>query len=239
MGYKTIAKQLGEKVTTVGAIICKCKKHNITVNLPRTGAPCNTSHSRVSMIMRTVRNQPRTTREDLVNDLKAAGTIVTKKTIGNTLRRERLKSCSTRKVPRLKKAHVQARLKFANDSEENWVKVLWSDETKIQLFGINSTRCVWRKRNAEHHPHCQTRRWKHYALGCFSAKRTGQTAPHQRDGGRGHVPSGPGHWSQPGHWKWLVDGYSSMTMTQNSGVKNIWSPADFVCLPTDKEIISL
>ncbi len=84
------------------------------------------------MIMRTVRNQPRTTQEDLVNDLKAAGTIVTKKTIGNTLRREGLKSCSACKVPLLKKAHVQSRLKFANDSEENWVKVLWSDETKIR-----------------------------------------------------------------------------------------------------------
>ncbi len=33
MGYKTIAKQLGEKVTTVGAIIRKWKKHKITVNL--------------------------------------------------------------------------------------------------------------------------------------------------------------------------------------------------------------
>ncbi len=96
------------------------------------------------MIMRTVRNHPRTTREDLVNDLKAAGTIVTKKTIGNILRREGLKSCRARKVPLLKKAHVQARLKFANDSEEKWVKVLWSDETKLQLFGINATR-VFRK----------------------------------------------------------------------------------------------
>ncbi len=36
------------------------------------------------------------------------------------------------------------------------------------------------------------------------------TAPHQRDDGRGHVPSGPGHW------KWVVEGYSSMTMTQNT-----------------------
>ncbi len=124
MGYKTIAKQLGEKVTTVGAIIRKWKKHKITVNLPRSGAPCKISPRGVSMIMRTVRNQPRTTREDLVNDLKAAGTIVTKKTIG-----EGLKSCSAPKAPLLKKAHVQARLKFANDSEENWVKVLWSDET--------------------------------------------------------------------------------------------------------------
>ncbi len=103
-----------------------------------------------------VRNQPRTTREDLVNDLKAAGTIVTKKTIGNTLCREGLKSCSTRKVPLLKKAHVQACLKFANehlnDSEENCVKVLWSDETEIELFGINSTRRVWRRRNAAYYP---------------------------------------------------------------------------------------
>uniref|UniRef100_A0A8C1EL63 Transposase Tc1-like domain-containing protein n=1 Tax=Cyprinus carpio carpio TaxID=630221 RepID=A0A8C1EL63_CYPCA len=108
------------------------------------------------MIMKTVRNQPRTTLEDLVNDLKAAGTIVTKKTIGNTLRREGLKSCSARKVPLPKKAHVQARLKFANehlyDSEENWVKVLWSDETKIKLYGINSTRRVWRRRNAAYDP---------------------------------------------------------------------------------------
>ncbi len=134
MGYKTIAKQLGEKVTTVGAIIRKWKKHKITVNLPRTGAPCKISPRGVSLITTMVRNQPRTTRVDLVNDLNAAGTIVTKKTIGNTLRCEGLKSCSARKVPLLKKAHVQARLKFANDSEENWVKVLWSDETKIELL---------------------------------------------------------------------------------------------------------
>ena len=81
--------------------------------------------------------------------------VVTKKTIGNTLRREELKSCRTRKVSLLKKAHVQARLKFANehlnDSEENWVEVLWSVETKIELFGINSTRRVWR-RNAAYDP---------------------------------------------------------------------------------------
>jgi len=36
------------------------------------------------------------------------------------------------------------------------------------------------------------------------------TALHQRDNGRGNVPSGPGHWSQPGHWKWVVDGYYCM-----------------------------
>jgi hypothetical protein len=33
------------------------------------------------MIMRKVRDQPRTTRQDLVNDLKRAGTTVSKETI--------------------------------------------------------------------------------------------------------------------------------------------------------------
>ncbi len=72
MGYKTIAKQLGEKVTTVGVIIHKWKKHKITVNLPRSGAPCKISPRGVSMIMRTVRNQPRTTSRVVGDHLEGA-----------------------------------------------------------------------------------------------------------------------------------------------------------------------
>ncbi len=131
IGYRTIGKQLVEKAP----IIRKCNKLKMTVNLPRTGAPCKISLCGVSMIMRKLRDQPRTTREDLVNDLKRAGTPVSRVTISNTLHRHGIKSCSARKVPLLKPAHVQARLKFAkdhlDDPEEAWEKVMWSDETKI------------------------------------------------------------------------------------------------------------
>ncbi len=85
--------------------------------------------------LKKVRDQPRTTWEDLVNDLKRAGTTVSTVTISNTLHRHGLKSCSTCKVPLLKPAYSQARLKFAkdhlDDPEEAWEKVMWSDETKI------------------------------------------------------------------------------------------------------------
>ncbi len=81
MSYRTTGKQLGEKATTVGAIIRKWKKFKMTVNLPRTGAPWKIPPRGVSMILRKVRDQPRTTREDLVNDLKRAGTTVSTLTI--------------------------------------------------------------------------------------------------------------------------------------------------------------
>ena len=62
--------------------------------------------------------------------------------VSNTLRSQGLKSCSARRVPLLKPVHVQARLKFArehlDDPKEDWENVLWSDETKIELFGRNT-----------------------------------------------------------------------------------------------------
>ncbi len=79
--YRTIGKQFGEKATTVGAIIRKWKKFKMNVNFPRTEAPCKILPRGVSVILRKVRDQPRTTREDLANDLKRAGTTVSTVTI--------------------------------------------------------------------------------------------------------------------------------------------------------------
>ncbi|CAJ0938490.1 unnamed protein product [Ranitomeya imitator] len=178
-----IANQLGVKKSTVGAIIRKWKTYKTTDNLPRSGAPRKIPPRGVRMITRTVSKNPRTTRGDLVNELQRAGTNVTRPTISNTLRHHGLRSCSARRVPLLKPVHVRARLKFArehlDDPEEFWENVLWSDETKLELFGRNTTCRVWWKKNTELHPSNTIPTVKHgggniMLWGCFSAKGPGR-----------------------------------------------------------------
>ncbi len=155
------------------------------------------------MIMRTVRNQTRTTREDLINDLKAAGTKVTEKTIANTLRREGMKSCRARNVPCSRK-HMYRPV---------WSLPMIQRRTGSKCCGQEEEECcLWPQ---EHHPLCQTCKWKHYTLGGGSARGTGQL--HRIKGMM------DGAWSLPGHWKWVVEGYSSLTITQNTRPRQQWS----------------
>ncbi|KAI4890642.1 hypothetical protein NFI96_020230, partial [Prochilodus magdalenae] len=51
-GYRTLSKTPGEKETTVGAMVRKWKKYQMTVNRPRSGVLCKISPGGVSLIMR-------------------------------------------------------------------------------------------------------------------------------------------------------------------------------------------
>ncbi len=118
------------------------------------------------MIMRTMRNQPRTTREDLVNVLKAAWTIVTKKTIGNTLILQCPQGPATQESTCTGLSEVC-----------QWFREL--DECCGQMrptsSSLASTHRVWRRRNAVYDPKNTIKHGGENIMlwGCFSAKWTG------------------------------------------------------------------
>ena len=41
-------------------------------------------------------------------------------------------------------AHLEFAQGHLKDSQTMRSKILWSDETKIELFGLNAKRCVWK-----------------------------------------------------------------------------------------------
>uniref|UniRef100_A0AAR2K3W5 Tc1-like transposase DDE domain-containing protein n=1 Tax=Pygocentrus nattereri TaxID=42514 RepID=A0AAR2K3W5_PYGNA len=60
-----------------------------------------------------------------------------------------------------------------------WKKVLWSDETKIELFGHNAKRYAWRRNNTAHHSENTIPTVKYgggsiMLWGCFSSAGTGK-----------------------------------------------------------------
>lgn len=102
-------------------------------------------------MVRTVKNSPQTTSKDLQHHLAADGVTVHRSTIQRTLHKEKLYGRVMRKKPFLHTRHKQSRLRYANAHLDKpasfWNKVLWTDETKIELFGHNKGCYAWRQKN--------------------------------------------------------------------------------------------
>ncbi len=49
----------------------------------------------------------------------------------------------------LKMMHKKACKQFAEDKLDYWNHVLWSDETKINLFGVDCVKHVWQQSGEE------------------------------------------------------------------------------------------
>ncbi|KAK3553743.1 hypothetical protein QTP70_007604 [Hemibagrus guttatus] len=89
----------------------------------------------------------------------------------------------TRRKPLLSKRHMTACLEFARrhlkDSQTMRNNILWSDETKIELFGLNVKHHVWRKPGTVHRlantiPTVKYGGGSIMPFGCFSAAGTGR-----------------------------------------------------------------
>ena len=111
------------------------------------------------------------------------GVDVSNSTFERCLHRAGLKNCRPGKTPLLKKCPLNVRLKFAKEHVEKpdkfWGKVLWSDETKVELYGHNDLKTVWRKKSEAYHPKNTIPTGKHgegnlMLWGCLSSSGVGK-----------------------------------------------------------------
>ncbi len=181
-GYKKNSVALKVPKSTVSSIILKWKTFGTTRTLPRAGRPAKLSYRGRRALVREVKNNPKITVAELQRCIREIGESCRKSTITAALHQSGLYGRVARRKPLLSARHMKARMEFAKkhlkDSKMVTNKILWSDETKIELFGLNSKRYVWRKPGTAHHLSNTVPTVKHgggsiMLWGCFSAAGTG------------------------------------------------------------------
>jgi hypothetical protein len=60
----------------------------------------------------------------------------------------------------MKKKQLEWCLLYKDWTLEDWKRVIFIDETSVQLGGIRGKRRVWRTTKEVYHPHVIKRRWK-------------------------------------------------------------------------------
>ncbi|KAG2456023.1 TCB1 transposase, partial [Polypterus senegalus] len=177
-GYRKTSAALKVPMSTLASIIHKWKKFKTTRTLPRAGQPSKLSDQGRRALVKEVTKNPMITLSELQRSSVERGETSRRTTISAAIHQSGMYGRVARRKPLLSKRHMAARLEFAKrhlkDSQTMRNKILWSDETKIELFGVNARRHIWRK------PGTNTiRTVKHggssiMLWGCFSAAGTGR-----------------------------------------------------------------
>ncbi|KAI2648153.1 Transposable element Tcb1 transposase [Labeo rohita] len=139
-GYKNISAALKVPKSTVASIILKWKTFGTTRTLPRAGRPAKLSYRGRRALVREVKKYPKITVAELQRCSWEMGESCRKLTITAALHQSGLYGRVTRQKPLLSARHMKACMEFAKkhlkDSKMVKNKILWSDETKIELLAL-------------------------------------------------------------------------------------------------------
>ncbi|GFX39932.1 transposable element Tc1 transposase [Trichonephila clavipes] len=90
------------------------------------------------------------------NTSNTLGRSVSAETVRRVLRKAGYNGRVARKKPLIGKSNRVKLLKFAKEHilkpQQFWNEVIFSDESKFNIFGSDGRRMVWRKPNSSHHP---------------------------------------------------------------------------------------
>lgn len=136
--------------SAIRKIISKWKETRTVANIYKTGRPRVTNRREDRKIVNLVKQNPKTTAFKTAKQLeKDIGTKLSVSTIRRRLHEAGFKGQKPKKKPLLSKRNIRKRLDWAkkrvNWAQQDWSKVIWSDESKYCIFGNDGPSYVWRK----------------------------------------------------------------------------------------------
>lgn len=144
---RQIAAQLGVSHATVMRV--HAKSRSITQK-QKGGRPNKLTITDKRNIVRNITSGKANTAVDLVKNVReSTGIEVGPDTIRRALKEAGLRSATKVKKPYLQPRHIRQRLEFAQRHQhwtnDDWKRVIWSDETKINRMGSDGRDWVWKK----------------------------------------------------------------------------------------------
>ena len=175
----SIATQLKIPLGTVKTII-RSFQSGVAVPQPRTGLPRKTTPQTDRQIARSTRrdgNSRRKTTQTLTADINEnIFDPISTRTFSRRLREAGIGKRAAKHVPMTTPESRVLRRQYVTDhadwDQEQWGRVLWSDESRISLDGKDGGARVWRLSSERFNPDCvvPTRQWSPGLMvwGCFA-----------------------------------------------------------------------
>ena len=138
-----ISRETGVHERTVRRYFKDYQSKKPVANVGRNGRPPKVDHPGKVRIAQIVRHNPAMSSNEIADKVKSTtGNPISPRTVRQTLTNMKYGSKKPRNVPMLTKKHIAARLEFARDNmNRDWSKVLFSDESFVQLF--NNALKMW------------------------------------------------------------------------------------------------
>jgi transposase len=145
--YRQISSSTGVGLATITRIHAL---HCPTLPKSSGGCPKKISSLALHHLTCSVTNGSCKTAVQATKELEqATGVVVHPNTVRRSLQKAGLKAVHKQKKPLLSPKHKKARMDFALITKdwtlEDWKKVIWSDETKINLLGSDGLKWAWKK----------------------------------------------------------------------------------------------
>lgn len=175
---REIARRLNIPPSTVSDTILRKDQTGSNRDRSRSGRPRVTSKAEDKYIVVVSKRNRRITAPEIQGQFNAHhGNKISLTTVKRRLRAANLCGRIAIKKPLLRRGNKQKRLKWAqvhkNWTVEDWKRVLWTDESKFEVFGQRRRVYVRRSVSEKMHPDCVIPTVKHgggsvMVWGCFS-----------------------------------------------------------------------
>ena len=176
-----IVEILDHPKSTVSAIIKKYREQGLTTTASRSGRPKSLTNRDNRHLVKVVKENRNKTLEEITENFNTVMNIsVSSRTIQRTLHEMGYSGHAAKKKPFISEQNRKKRFGWCRMHKNwttEWKNIIWSDESRFELFNNDSRNWIWRKTNERYNVNCLKPTVKHsvgiMVWGCFCKNKLG------------------------------------------------------------------